>query len=106
MVEELARWKCSLTQKNNLLVVSNKNLLEQSAKIRDMQVDSLQNLKFLSGANLNLNTSHVVDLTTECLNITQQLVLQHSNLGMPQRLNLDKLDAATEVEKMAIEVNL
>lgn len=105
MVEELARWKASLTQKNELLVTSNKNLLEQSAKVRDMQVDTLQNLKFLSGTNLNLCTSNVVDLTVESLNISQQLVLQHSKLGMPHRLNLDKLDAATEVEKMAIAVS-
>ena len=76
-----------------------------SAKVRDMQVETLQNLKFLSGTKeLNLKTSNVMDLTKECLNISEQLVLQHSNLGMPQRLNLDKLDGVTETERIAIEV--
>ena len=36
MVEELARWKASLTQKNNLLQSSNKHFLELTAKVREM----------------------------------------------------------------------
>lgn len=105
MVEELARWKASLSQKNTLLLSSNKQLLELTSKLRDMQIELLRNLKFLSNIkSINLRSSNIMDLTAECLNISQQLILQHSSIGMPENLNLNNLDTSTDAEKFAIEV--
>uniref|UniRef100_A0A7G3B2P7 Golgin-45 n=1 Tax=Lutzomyia longipalpis TaxID=7200 RepID=A0A7G3B2P7_LUTLO len=104
MVEELARWKASLTQKNNLLVASNKQLLEMTSRqVRDMARDVLKNLKFLSGIKeLKLRSGNAVDLLAECVNISQQLVL-HSGVGMPEEINLDNLEPFTEAENAAIK---
>jgi hypothetical protein len=103
MVEELARWKASLIQKNNLLLSSNKNLLDTCAKVREMQVEVLKNLIFLANIKtLNLPSSNLLDLTAESLNISQHLIL-HAGIGMPEFLNLTNLDAMTEAEKLAIE---
>lgn len=103
MVEELARWKASLMQKNKLLLESNKHMLETMSQLRSMQINLLRNLKFLSQLKtLNLPSSNVLDLTNECLNISEQLVL-HSGIGMPANLELGVLDAATQSEKLAIE---
>lgn len=105
MVEELARWKASLTHKNKLLLESNKQMLETMSTIRDMEIEALVNLKFLSQQkSLNLPSSNVLDVTAECLNISQQLVL-HSGIGMPASMNLTGLDTTTNAEKLAIEVN-
>lgn len=103
MVEELARWKASLSQKNKLLLDSNKSMLETMSQLRTMQTNILRNLKFLAQLkSLNLPSSNVLDLTNECLNISEQLVL-HSGIGMPGNLELDALDASTQSEKMAID---
>lgn len=103
MVEELARWKASLSQKNKLLLDSNKSMLETMSQLRTMQAGTLRNLKFLAQLkSLNLPSSNVLDLTNECLNISEQLVL-HSGIGMPCNLELNDLDASTQSEKMAIE---
>lgn len=103
MVEELARWKASLSQKNKLLLDSNKSMLETMSQLRTMQAGILRNLKFLAQLkSLNLPSSNVLDLTNECLNISEQLVL-HSGIGMPSNLELGALDAFTQSEKMAIE---
>lgn len=103
MVEELARWKASLLQKNKLLLESDKQLLETMSQVRTMQANVLRNLKFLAQLKtLNLPSSNVLDLAHESLNISDQLVL-HSGIGMPSNLELNDLDAATEAEKFAIE---
>lgn len=103
MVEELARWKASLSQKNKLLLDSNKSMLETMSQLRLMQAAILRNLKFLAQLkSLNLPSSNVLDLTNECLDISEQLVL-HSGIGMPANLELGALDASTKSEKMAIE---
>ncbi|XP_055697739.1 golgin-45 [Phlebotomus papatasi] len=104
MVEELARWKASLTQKNNLLVTSNKQLLEMTSRqIRDMARDILRNLKFLAQIKeLKLPSANAVDLLAECCNISQQLVL-HSGVGMPEDLNLENLEPLTPAEGAAIK---
>lgn len=103
MVEELARWKANLLQKNKLLLESNKQLLETMSQVRTMQANVLRNLKFLAQLKtLNLPSSNVLDLAHESLNISDQLVL-HSGIGMPSNLELNDLDAATEAEKFAIE---
>lgn len=104
MVEELARWKASLMQKNKLLLESNKQMLETMSQLRTMQANVLRNLKFLAQLKtINLPSSNVTDLTLECLNISEQLVL-HSGIGMPENLNLNHhLDTTTESEKMAID---
>ncbi|GAB0100472.1 uncharacterized protein DMENIID0001_165200 [Sergentomyia squamirostris] len=104
MVEELARWKASLMQKNNLLVSSNRSMLElTSRQVRDMARDILRNLKFLAHMrNLKLPSSNVVDLLNECLNISQQLVL-HSGVGIPEDLPLDHLEPYTLAEMAAIK---
>lgn len=103
MVEELARWKASLLQKNKLLLESNKQMLETMSQLRDMQVDVLKNLKFLAQMRaLNLPSVNLLDVTAECLNISENLVL-HSGIGMPAALELNGLDTTTAAEKLAIE---
>lgn len=104
MVEELARWKASLMQKNKLLLDSNKQMLETMSQLRAMQANILRNLKFAAQLKtINLPSSNVTDLTLECLNISEQLVL-HSGIGMPdQHLDLSHLDTTTESEKLAID---
>lgn len=104
MVEELARWKASLIQKNQLLLESNKQMLETVSQLRAMQVEALKNLKFLAQLkSLNLPSANVLDVTAECLNISQQLIL-HSGIGMPSNLDLTGLEAVTNAEKLAVEV--
>lgn len=105
MVEELARWKASLLQKNRMLLASNKELLETTSKLREMQLDILGNLKFLSNQkdHLALKSANVLDLTAESVNISQQLVLAHSALGMPVSLDLTGLDPACPAEKLAVQ---
>lgn len=103
MVEELARWKASLMQKNKLLLESNKQMLETMSQLRAMQANVLRNLKFLAQLKtINLPSSNVTDLTLECLNISEQLVL-HSGIGMPENLDLTHLDTITESEQLAID---
>ncbi|XP_055621507.1 golgin-45 isoform X2 [Toxorhynchites rutilus septentrionalis] len=104
MVEELARWKTSLLQKNKLLSASAKEMLEVNSKLRDMQIDILRNLKFLySKKDFSLQSANILDLTAESVNISQQLVLGHSALGMPEPLNLAGLEPMTDAEKLAVQ---
>jgi hypothetical protein len=105
MVEELAKWKASLTEKNHHLIASNKKLLETFAMVREMEVELYQNLKFLSGfKETNLKSSNVVDLTAECLNISQQLVLNSGKIGMPENVVASNvaLDPLTDAQKQAL----
>lgn len=103
MVEELARWKADLSHKNTLLTKSNKQMLQLVSQTRNMIIDILRNLKFLARIRtLNIPTSNISDLSAECLNILQQLVL-HSGIGMPENLDLDSLDSLTEAEKLAAQ---
>ncbi|XP_065371479.1 uncharacterized protein LOC135963510 [Calliphora vicina] len=84
MVEELARWKADLTQKNQMLNESTKKLLHTTHQLRQMQLEMLKNLKFLAKIRyLNLPASDVITLSAENLNILQQMVL-HSGVGMPE----------------------
>lgn len=103
MVEELAKWKAALSEKNSQLVASNKRLMETIATVRDMEIELYSNLKFLSNyQEINLKTSNVVDLTAECLNISQQLVLNSGKIGMPERLTSASLDPLTTAQKQAL----
>lgn len=105
MVEELARWKASLLQKNRMLLASNKEMLETTSKLREMQLDILRNLKFLSNRkeDITLQSANALDLTAEGVNISQQLVLAHSALGMPESLDLTGLDTMCPAEKLAVQ---
>jgi predicted nuclease with TOPRIM domain len=104
MVEELAKWKAALTEKNQNLTTSNKKLLETFALLRDMEIELYQNLKFISGYHeTNLQTSNVIDLTAECLNLSQQLVLNSGKIGMPEPL-VPNLDPLTDAQKHAIKI--
>lgn len=104
MVEELARWKASLSGKNIRLIEANKQMLQTLSTVRDLQIESWTNLKFLCGQREpNLRSSNVLDLTAECVNISQQLVL-HSGIGMPAPISLTGLDKSTDAEKMALLV--
>jgi hypothetical protein len=103
MVEELARWKASLTQRNNILLTSNKNLLDTCAKVREMQTEVLKNLVFLANLKtVTLPSSNLLDLTAESQQISQHLIL-HAGVGMPNTLNLTNLDPMTTAEKQAID---
>lgn len=103
MVEELARWKASLTQKSNLCYAVIRQFLDLVSKLKEMQLEILQNLMFLSNRkDLNLKTANVMSLTSESLNIIQQLVLEHSSMGMPTVNRFEGLESLTDVEKSAI----
>lgn len=105
MVEELARWKASLLHKNKLLSESNKEMLETISQIREMQLKTLTNLKFLTQSKaMDLRSANALDITSECLNISENLIL-HSGIGMPANLTLHNLDTTTPAEKLAIEVS-
>uniref|UniRef100_A0A336MVH2 CSON007705 protein n=1 Tax=Culicoides sonorensis TaxID=179676 RepID=A0A336MVH2_CULSO len=106
MIEELARWKTSLLQRNHLLVKSNKKLLETVGRCRDMQLEILSNLAFLEGISkkLELETANILDISKENVSLSQHLALQNtSKVGMPHELNLNGLEAMTEGEKLAIQ---
>ncbi|XP_052866309.1 uncharacterized protein LOC128272524 [Anopheles cruzii] len=107
MVEELARWKASLSQRNGLLLGSNKEQLEVISKAREMMVEVLRQLRFLANVKepLKLQSATVLDLVSECVNISQQLALQHSALGIPDSLDewLSGLESMTDAEKLAIQ---
>ncbi|XP_037052061.1 golgin-45 [Bradysia coprophila] len=103
MVEELARWKASLMQKNKNLSDSNRQMLETMSTLREMSAETLGYLKFLAQIkSLNLPSSSVLDVSAECLAISQQMIL-HSGIGMPVAVDLTGLDPMTPAEKSAIE---
>lgn len=108
MVEELARWKADLTQKNQMLNESTKQLMHTTHQIREIQLDILKQLKFLAKIRyLNLPATDVISLSAENLNILQRMVL-HSGLGIPETTL--KLSSATtsplcDAEKYAVQVN-
>lgn len=104
MIEELAKWKADLLQKNAFLMESNKRNLQLISKIREMQIDILKNLKFLANLkHLNLPSSDIISLCSESLNITQQMVLHSEHSGVPGNLKLNDLDVLTDIEKFAIK---
>ncbi|XP_067633247.1 golgin-45 isoform X1 [Eurosta solidaginis] len=105
MVEELARWKADLTQKNQMLNESTQSLLHTTHEVRDMQLEILRNLKFMAKIRyLNIPARDIVSLSAENLNIIQQMVL-HSGVGIPEA-NRDILSSSAntlcEAEKCAI----
>lgn len=103
MIEELARWKADLTNKTTLLTEGNKKMLQLTAQVREMELHMLKNLKFLAKLkNLNLPSTDCLTLASECLNITDQMVLHTGGVGMPGSLNLKcGLGSMTEQEKYA-----
>lgn len=104
MVEELAKVKTSLTQRNASLVASNKQLLSTFERIRFDLIETFQNLKFLSGVHeTNLKSLNVNDLASECLNISQQIVLNSGKIGLPNTSNFERLETLTEAEKNALK---
>lgn len=105
MVEELARWKGSLMQKNKNLSDSNKQMLETMSTLREMGTETLGYMKFLAQIkSLNLPSCNVLDVFAECLAISQQMIL-HSGIGMPVAIDMTGLDPMTPAEKRAVEVN-
>lgn len=106
MVEELARWKADLMQKNQILEESTKRLLHATHQMREMQLDILHNLKFVAKIRyLNLPSTDVISLSSENLNIVQQMVL-HSGVGIPEG-DVDILSTSKnplcEAEKYAVQ---
>lgn len=108
MVEELARWKADLTQKNQLLNESTKQLLHATHQIREMQLEMLKQLKFLAKIRyLNLPATDVISLSAENLNILQRMVL-HTGVGMPEetlKLSSASTSPLCEAEKYAVRVS-
>lgn len=103
MLEELARWKTTLLEKNKHLVASNKELLRTMAELRDMQAELLRNLSFLvrDKSQVRVTSANALDLARESLNISQQLALINSAVGVPSDLHLENLDRLTDAEKLA-----
>ncbi|XP_037723403.1 golgin-45-like [Drosophila subpulchrella] len=105
MVEELARWKADLTQKNQLLNESTKQLLHATHQIREIQLDMLKQLKFLAKIRfLNLPATDVISLSAENLNILQRMVL-HTGVGIPEetlKLSSASTSPLCEAEKYAV----
>lgn len=103
MVEELAKVKTHLAQKNTALMSSQKSLLGTFERLRLDLGEIYQNLKFLSGVQeTGLKSANVLDLTSECSSISQQLVLNSGIPGLPTTYNwLHQLDTLTESEKTA-----
>jgi len=109
MVEELARWKADLTQKNQLLNESTKQLLHATHQIREIQLDMLKQLKFLAKIRfLNLPATDVISLSAENLNILQRMVL-HTGVGIPEetlKLSSASTSPLCEAEKYAVRVSV
>ncbi|KAH8271366.1 hypothetical protein KR018_007641 [Drosophila ironensis] len=105
MVEELARWKADLTQKNQMLNESTKQLLHATHQIREMQLEMLKQLKFLAKIRyLNLPATDVISLSAENLNILQRMVL-HTGVGIPEetlKLSSASTSPLCEAEKYAV----
>lgn len=106
MLEELARWKTTLLEKNKHLVASNKALLQTMTQLRDIQAEQLKNLSFLvrdsnPAAATPLPSANVIDLAMEAVNISQQLAANCATMGVPRDLLLEGLDPLTAAEKMA-----
>ncbi|BFF92009.1 golgin-45 [Drosophila madeirensis] len=105
MVEELARWKADLTQKNQMLNESTKQLLHATHQIREIQLDMLKQLKFLAKIRyLNLPATDVISLSAENLNILQRMVL-HTGVGIPEetlKLSSASTSPLCEAEKYAV----
>jgi hypothetical protein len=96
--------KTSLAQKNASLVATNKQLLSTLERIRFSLLETYQNLKFLSGVQeSNLKSLNVNDLTSECLNISQQVVLNSGKIGLPENSNFDHFETLTDAEKNAMK---
>lgn len=103
MVEELAKVKTCLAQRNSMLMAANKQMLSTFERIRFDLIETFQNLKFLSGVHeTNLKSLNVLDLTSECLNISQQIVLNSGKIGLPSTSNFDQLETLTDAEKNAL----
>lgn len=103
MVEELAKVKTSLAQKNVMLVTSSKQLLSTLERVRFDLIETFQNLKFLSGVQeTNLKSLNVLDLTSECLNISNSVVLNSGKIGLAGNCNLDNLETLTEAERSSL----
>lgn len=103
MVEELAKVKTSLAQRTSMLITSNKQMLSTFERIRFDLIETFQNLKFLSEVHeTNLKSLNVLDLTSECLNISQQIVLNSGKIGLPSTSNFDQLETLTDAEKNAL----
>ncbi|XP_063703117.1 golgin-45 [Culicoides brevitarsis] len=106
MIEELARWKTSLLQRNQLLIQSNKKLLETVGRCRDMQVEILSNLAFLEGTStkLDLESANILDLSKENLSLSQHLALKSTAKGgLPNEIDFAGLETLTEGEKLGIQ---
>lgn len=105
MVEELAKVKTALTQKNTNLTSSNKQLLETIERVRFGLTEIYQNLKYLSNSgDNNLKSYNVIDLTTECLSLSQKIALNSGKLGLPAATsNATNLPTNTEAETFALK---
>lgn len=105
MVEELARWKTTLLEKNKHLVASNQELLKTMAQLRDLQTETLKNLSFLvrDKSQVHLQSANAIDLARESLNISEQLALINHSIGVPSDLRLENLEHLTLAEKTALD---
>ncbi|CRL08161.1 CLUMA_CG020913, isoform B [Clunio marinus] len=105
MVEELAKMKAELTQRNSLLLASNNKLINTIERVRLGLMETFQNLKFvLDVEEINPKSVNILDLTSECLSISQRIVMNSGKIGLPSSLNYEHLEALTPAEKNARQV--
>jgi len=103
MIERLASWKAELTQKNDVLVNNNFEMLKMIESLRVIQIEILKNLIFLANLkNIEIPSGDIITIANESLNITQQMVL-NSNFGIPNELNIKNLNPFTEIEKTSLQ---
>lgn len=85
LLEELSKMKTELSQRNNALAASNKELQINMEKLRIGLIETHQNLSFLSSESVsNAKSSSVNDLMNECVTLSGKLALTSGKIGMPR----------------------
>lgn len=104
MVEELARWKAALQATNRQLADGAGELLATVATVRGLALQTLTNLQFVDRRCVQqqlarMRTANVLDVSAECLDISQQLVLHSEVGGMPREMDVRRLERTTPAER-------
>lgn len=114
MVEELARWKASLSHKVNEAHDIVKKLLEDRNQIRESLLRTHLNLSHLRDnfdlhhKRNNLPSTNILDLSAENLKLTQVLLIQllGSDSETSTSVGAHGLPELTPAERLAEHVNI